>query len=529
MKTIDFFGPATSWKWWGFFLLPMALLPMLAGCAGTPVVLCGGPIAMGFSATEDSLGLDEFLALPDAEQQARRRLARRFLAEADGAGRADLRIRSLTNAAGVAPDDPAIWLRLAKVWRWVGDYLATDTSLTNAATAVRAFDVSTWLEAERGFDYGNIAGLETALQRAWLHYDRGEWREAMPWVRAALTVESGNTEVLRIRGLLEARQGKRGMAHQIADDLRRKDEFSADISWVMFNLDTAMGRHRAAYNYCYTLRPNQRNAAECYRDMGRTAERVREWSFARRWYRESTAALPFRNITCLTEINHKRVSDPAGTCTLPFWMAFDQYYVTGSLSAYLAYAFDRFEAASTAAEKELWGGLVVNAAGICLRLEMEKPHVRRVRGLVFARTGRGDRAMADLEAAVAGLGPNNALVADLEAEIGHLMLVEQNHARAAVHLRRSLAAKPDLARAWSDLGLALIMADDQAAAAEALTKAIELDKSLAAAWYNRGLMHFHAGDLDLAESDLAEAARLAPDNRDVANLLQRVMRQKKQR
>ncbi len=493
------------------------------------MVQCGDPSEMRFTAAEDSLGLTEFLALDSAERQARHRLARRYLAESETAPSADMRIRALTNAAGVAPDDPDIWLRLASVWRWLGDYLATDACLNNAAAAVRGVDEDSWLVAERGFDYGSRAGLETALQRAWLHYDRGEWREAMPWVRAALTVESGNTAVLRIRGLLEANQGKRGMAHQIADDLRRKNHFTADISWVMFNLETAMERHRAAFNYCYTLRPNQRRAAECYRDMARAAERVSEWSSARKWYRESMAALPFREITCLTEINHARASDLAGTRTLPFWIAFDQYYVTGSLSAYLSYAFEQFEAAETAADRERWGGLVVNAAGICLRLDMEKPHVRRIRGLVFARTGRTDRAMTDLKVAVEGLSHRKALVAELQAEIGHLLLVEQRHTEAVSHLRHALVATPNLAQAWSDLGLALIMDGNEAEAGEALSKAIALDKTLAAAWYNRGLMHFHAGDLDLAEADLAEAARLAPDNRDVANLLQQVMQQKKRR
>jgi len=319
------------------------------------------------------------------------------------------------------------------------------------------------------------------------------------------------------------------MAHEIADDLLRKDQFTADISWIMLNLETAMDRHRAAYNYCYTLRPNQRRAAECYRDMARAAERVGEWSSARRWYRESMAALPFRDITCLSEINRARVSDAGGTRTLPFWVAFDQYYVTGSLSAYLSYAFEQMEAAETAAEQERWGGLVVNAAGICLRLEMEKSHVRRIRGLAFARTGRNDRALADLEAAIAGLSREKILVAELQAELGHLLLVEQRHAEAANHLRHALVATPDLAQAWSDLGLALIMDGNETEAAEALSKAITLDKNLAAAWYNRGLMHLHAGDLDLAEADLVEAARLAPDNRDVANLLQQVMQQKKRR
>ena len=48
--------------------------------------------------------------------------------------------------------------------------------------------------------------------------------------------------------------------------------------------------HRAPEQH---LRPLEDHNAECWRDMGRAAERVGEWSYAQKWYRESAAALPF--------------------------------------------------------------------------------------------------------------------------------------------------------------------------------------------------------------------------------------------
>ncbi len=203
--------------------------------------------------------------------------------------------------------------------------------------------------------------------------------------------------------------------------------------------------------------------------------------------------------------------------------------MTGSLSSYLAYALARFETAQSVADRDEWGGLVVNAAGICLRLEMEEAHARRARGLVFAGTGRNDRALNDLRAALRELGAGDVMAPRLEAEIGHLLLVSEDHATAMPHLRRALAADATVAQVWSDLGLALIMAGDRSAADEALTRAIALDETLAAAWYNRGLMHLHADNLDQAEADLGHAATLAPDNPDVANLLQQVLLEKRRR
>jgi Flp pilus assembly protein TadD len=258
--------------------------------------------------------------------------------------------------------------------------------------------------------------------------------------------------------------------------------------------------------------------------MGRSAERLGQWAYAARWYRESAAAYPLRNPGCLTELSSLPLAAADRAQPLPFWVASDRFYVTGSLSAYLAYAFGRFEAAAEASAKERWGGLVVNAAGTCLRLNPAEVQARRARGLVYARTGRPDRALVDLQDALAESTRQGVADAPLEAELGHVLLLLHEHQQARSHLRRAVALSPESAQAWSDLGLALIMSDERDEAAVALGRALELDVGLVAAWYNRGLMHLHAGDLAAAEADLAEAARLAPDNREVVALLQQVIR-----
>ncbi len=523
------FGPTVSWKRWGSLVFLCGVLScLLMGCAPTRRASCGGDVPLGYSAELDSLGLAEFLALEPAAVASRRALAGSHLARVRAATRAEGRIRELTTAAGLAPDDPAVWLELAELWRGLGDYLHTDQCLNSAVTAVARLGPGSVILAERGADYKESSALETALQRAWLHYDRAEWRDALPWVRAALRAEPGNEAALQIRGLLAGILGDRSTAAEIAGDLRRKYEFTTDIAWIMSNLETNLGNERAAFNSFLNLRPDDRRVAECYRDMGRSAERVGEWSYASKWYRESAAALPLRKISCLQERRFPPVSEPADGYALPFWLAFDRSYVTGSLSAYLAYAFARFEAAATDFDREAWGGLVVNAAGICLRLEMEQPQVHRIRGRVFARTGRVARALADLKAALAGFGPRNDYLVELEAQIGHLLLLQEKHTEAIVHLKRALAVDDSGARQWSDLGLALIMVGDRAAAGEALTRAILLEPTLAAARYNRGLMYLHAGDLAAAESDLIVAAELAPGNQEIINLLQQVKLQIRQ-
>ncbi|MCB1182910.1 tetratricopeptide repeat protein [bacterium] len=522
--------PTSARRGWGLLVPPLLLAALLGagGCAGRRPAPCAERPPTTYVADEDSLGLAAFLALPDAAQERRLRLAAAEQRAADRADRPDQRLRHLIAAAGLAPSDPEPWLDQARVWRWVGDYLRTNACLDAAAAAVRAWDPDSPLARSRPAAAKADATLETALLNAWLHYDRAEWREARQWVRAAQRVEAGNTAVLRLRGLVEASLGSMGMAEDMARDLRRRDPFTTDVPWITSRIDTARGRHRAAYNSVYDLRPDEAHAAECYRDMGRAAEQVGDFSTASKWYRESLAALPLTANDCLRQVAHGRISDAAGRHPLPFWLAFGRYYVTGSLSAYLGYAFERFESAATDAEREEWGGLAVNAAGICVRLEMEKPEARRLRGLVFAGTGRNDRAIDDLRAAAEGFPVGAPELPGLEAEIGHLYLLNEDHVRAEEHLARALALDSEVARTWSDMGLVHVMARDEAAATAAFDQALALDPALTIAWYNRGLMRLHAGDLEGAEADLGRAAALAPENAEIGRLLQQVALKRRQ-
>jgi len=509
-------------------LLVGAALPLgLAGCAGSTPEECSDTGIVEFSAPEDSLGIEEFLVLEPARRQARRVQADVWLDRARKADKASDRVQALANAAGLAPDDPEIWLRLAKIWRWVGDNLRTEACLDNAAAAVRKLGRKESDLLDRSRKYKKKAALRTAILRAWLHYDRAEYHEGLRWAKAATQLEPGNALALQVQGVLVASLGQRSQAHEIADDIRRAHGYRTDTAWILSNLDRSWGRRREAFNYCLDLRPNEEHAAECWRDMGLAAERVGEWSYARRWYRESAAELPFEDTSCLVEITHDRLDSRPRSSRQPVWLAFGRYFVTGSRSAYTAYVLERFDQASTPDEKDLWGGLLVNSAGICVRLNEDKPWALRARGIVFARIGKEDRGLEDLQRAAKWLKELGIDDARLAAEIGHLILVDKQPRRAIPHLRRAVELDRENPGAWSDLGLALIMTGDGPGAKRALTTSIELDPDSATAWYNRGLMNLHADNLDQAEADLLKAAELAPENREVAKLLQRIVQKRK--
>ena len=190
--------------------------------------------------------------------------------------------------------------------------------------------------------------------------------------------------------MLEASLGHRSQAHEIAGNINRARGYHTDAAWIMSILDRTAGRNREAFNYFLNLRPIEDHAAECFRDMGLAAERVQEWSYARRWYRESTAHLPFEDTTSLTTITHPRLDPRFRSSDQPVWLAFGRYFVTGSRSAFTALALERFENAETSEDQATWAGLVVNSAGICLRMKEDVPWALRARGN-RVRAGREKR------------------------------------------------------------------------------------------------------------------------------------------
>ncbi len=272
-----------------------------AGCGGPRGVATVPFAALSGVAAADSLGLESFLALTSAERAARRTEAASYLDAARAAATNRAYTRALQRAAGLAPDDPTPWLDLAHTWRWVGDYLHAETCLDNATAALRAWGAP-GADAPEDRIGRNEAALRTTLLRAWLAYDRAEWREGLVWARAAADRKASKEEAWRLEGLLSGALGRHADAHQAAADLLRRDPFSSDAVWILAELAWGRGENHAAFDRLVhvqpgqgtvaELRPARENAAACYRDMGAIAEVVGEWGYARRWYAESAAALP---------------------------------------------------------------------------------------------------------------------------------------------------------------------------------------------------------------------------------------------
>lgn len=527
-------APTVVDPWWGRLLplqavggrtvmiIAMTMIGLglaLAGCAKPYRPACKDPVTLTYQASTDSIGLAEFLELPDADKQARRRLAKRWLDDARKQDAADIKVQALTNAAGLTPDDPEPWLQLADIWRWLGLYLKSVDCLDRSAAAIRELSGADW-EFERGRNFRRNVVQRTMLIRAWLHYDRAEWSEGLNWAEGAARLDLGTDDTMQILGLLKGRAGYWSHAQEISRDIRRRNPENTDSHWVRAMSEAGVGRfEEARFSGPRSDRPH---AAEAWRDRGRLAERLHEWSDALYFYRHSAAEIPLHDPACVTTVNVRLLDPTLSRSELPVWLSFGRYYLTGSLSAYVRLALDNFDRHLDGSERDFWATAVINGAGICLREGMDEAWALRARGLVFAQTGMPDLGLADLAKASSLLGEGGYTDIEMEAALGHMLLMKEDHLAALPHLRRTVEFMPADAVAWSDLGLALIMTGDTEAAAEALSRAIELEPSLATAWYNRGLMHLHAKQLEAAEIDLREAARLAPGNPEVGQLLQQI-------
>ncbi len=496
------------------------------GCAGTAARVCAEAPDLLHADSDDSLVIDPFLRLDPATQATRRALADDAArAAARARGIAD-RLRLLAEAAHAAPDDPDHWLELAAARRAAGDRLHTASALEGAAAAVRRLNDPGAPLAARGAAYRLRAARATALARAWYHYDRADWTEADTWAQLALQLEPSGPDGLKVRGLIQARLGQMSRVVEISEELKRQDLFNTYGRWIDAVNDETQDRLRGALNFYLAQRPSPEHALECWRDMGELAERLDESTLAAQWYAQSAAAGALGRDPCCRRLVLPRLEPGAEgrpAREAPVWIALDHYYVTGSLSAYVRHAWERFSAAPPGPERDLWAGLAVEAAGVRQRRLPGDPWSLRLRGLVFAASGREEQARDDLRAASEAFA-KAGLPADArtEAELGRLLLEREELPAAGLRLARAVELDPKAAAPWCHLGAVRARAGDEAGALAAFTRAVELDPQDPTAWYNRGLLHMQARRLDEAEADLGRAAELAPANTDIARLLQQI-------
>ncbi len=496
------------------------------GCASSRLGPAPYPESIRFTAPAESLGLDAFRGLPAEQQAIRRREADRHLLAAQGDVSLDQRLRRLHTAVGLAPDHAEAWGRLLEHARWFGDNQLAKARLASLQRALAAKP-----------DPGNRDLRRRAAQTmAWLNYDRGMWLDGLAWADSADALGDRNQV---IRGLLLAGSGQFNYAQDIARRLAGQNDFSSNARWVNGVAEWYRGNPELARTVVQLrrdtsffvkpqegpdafipgeLRPEPGHAAECWRDLGMLEEILENWNDARANYLRGFAAVAGADGRGVVRADARNLA--GSRRELPVWLAFDRFYVTGSLSSYTALAYARYAAARDPQTREFWASAAIDAAGVCIRRELDTPWALRVRGLIQVAAGRTREGRADLETAWRLLRDRRREDYATAAALGHLYLKDGRPAEALPLLRTAARLRPETATGWADLGLALILTGDLDAARPALNKALELDPELAVGWYNRGLLYYHTRQWSAAVADLERAAELAPEDQDVVRVLE---------
>ncbi len=527
--TVSHLGPRCRWRVGrplAGSLLGASLL-IVAACSPRVPVTVDYPAAVRYAADADSLGLAAYLALPAAARSNRAAQADTWRQIASTAEAPARELQALRTVVGLVPSDASAWLQLARRSRWFGDYQQVEDALAGCRAAVPH---ATGRRHE-------VAG-GAALCEAWLRYDRGEWRKGLAWADSASAHGADDDDVQLIRALHFAGLGRNRRAEDVAYRFARRDHRAHWIYAVSFwrrggpqpahGVFTGTGGESASGASDFVkgaMRPTTVRAAEAYRDFGTVEELLENWWLARQQYEYSARFVAGASHPSVIRVDRPPLGHPHGNREMPTWLAFDRYHVTGSLSAYCALAFERFEAAADPVAAEFWAAAVVDAAGSLVRLDVDAAWARRARGLVLAEVPRQRaQARADLEAANRWFEARRAPDLRTLTTLGRLYLLADRPARARPHLERASEVAPGNARIWASLGLSYIHVGETEPALAALRRALDLDPDLAVAWYNRGLLRYHLEDLPGAVSDLERAHQLAPQDPDIDRLLEQLRR-----
>lgn len=514
---------------WSFLPAVVAALSLmvLSGCQHDPRRYEYVASDLGYAATSDSLGVSGFLDLSVQRQVQRTEEAGTWRRRADHAASLAVELRALRTSLGLDPTQADLWLRLAKRSRWFGNYQHTEDALLGLRAALPFVN-------ERRHDLAAAA----AVCGSWLRYDRGEWKRGSALVDSARVHSADKDETQLLEALHLAGLGRNRRAEETAFRFAKSDHRAhwiyAVSYWRRGGPEPAHGIFNGTSSTIVSadadfvkgvMRPMSVHVAESYRDFGLVEELLGNWWLAERQYEHALDAVPGADDPAIARVDHTILRRTRRDNTMPVWLAFGRHYVTGSLSAYTAFALDRHGDATDTASREFWASAVLDAAGSCVRLDIDAAWARRARGLVLAHYQEQEtQARHDLVAATRWFDRRRIVDVESLAVLGRLFLEAGRPAHARPVLERATNAAPGRARVWSDLGLAYIQLGLPDRALPALEHALNGDPTLAVAWYNRGLLRFHMDDLEGAVEDLNRACELAPGNKDISALLERLRR-----
>ncbi|MGD9548218.1 MAG: tetratricopeptide repeat protein [Candidatus Krumholzibacteriia bacterium] len=536
--------------------------------------------AQVFGGREDSLGLEDFLALdPDSRDQRRRAAAH----HRDRAQRLWRSLDSLWNrmrdnpgafvsgsfsepeflgdgvtmaighlgaAAGLDPSSAPVWYDLAVMYGAAGDVRRQDRALQAGLAALAA--------AGDPADPGQARlRRRLLLDRAWLLRDAGRFEECLDHLSRVMammredayrTPEDGK-EALLIKGLALAGAGNVNEARQVANQLtgwtvprrqrrvvqdseahraidkRNLEPVASDFDrrwiratafWKLGDGDQALAQLAESDLRCEF--PAHLNF-RFWNDVGAIQEHFGKMAESRISYALAATYRPlFIYHPMVGARGIARVYGQPGAGQL-YFLGYRHFYLAGSLFSYAANRLVAMELATEPDMRRFNGDLALDAFDACLRRGIQPLSSLVLRGRVHYRRGDFTRAEADLTAAAAGLRAAGREDPDALLILGILHFNREDYPGAGIWLDRYTRLKPEEGLGWRLLGLALIHAGQLDKALAVMDHALEIEPDSAVGLYNRGLVHLKTGRQEAALADLEAARKLWPENPEITRVI----------
>ena len=148
--------------------------------------------------------------------------------------------------------------------------------------------------------------------------------------------------------------------------------------------------------------------------------------------------------------------------------------------------------------------------------------VAAFRARIYLAAGQDEFAYPDLVYAHAAFASRGEVDPGTSILLGQQELIAGRNAESEELFREALAAVPDNALAWRELGVALARARQFALAREAMDRALALEPQSMEGWYNLGVLAYREGNHEQALTALETAWKIDPQDERIAQMLQTV-------
>ena len=441
-------------------------------------------------------------------------------------------LRDLHRAVDTDPGFAEAWGALGHLCLEAGDLASGEKYLRRARLAAAT-------QREAGRPLPREQELRIHRDLAWSLRDLARWEEGLAAVDEGCRLAPRDQELMLIRGLLLAGQGRFSEAMSVAvrmepmrfplhtftfkGFLYKKSSYANN--WIRSMAYLAEGdvsmAHRLlgsidTYSYWGRIPLGERY----WRDVGLVAELAHD-PRAPVWYSMGHISRYYLGYFPLLAQNVASQALDLPNPIMPCFTSFhSRFYAGGSPLTYVAgqmnlMAMVAFDNARTQA-----AGRALQMLEILERRHVQPAYCNALRGRIYFANDDFSLAATALDSARTLYAADGATEPVTSMILGLLALQDEDWPRAETLLAEALEADPDLSAAWRSLGVACARQGKADRAGDAFEQAVVRDPGGLANYYNRGLFHLQQRAFGPAVADLTHAYRLDPENREVQRVLQ---------